>query len=365
MDERSENKDRANLLISDPKAPDDHEPKAGDHIRGLTEQYAEKMNNTEFARELRERTITAERYRNYLHSTYKLATEFNRGLIRSLTKIDLPEARDPEVQRLIAQLQTVDHVQNADEARTIARELFKQSIRIAREGGAKSREDLLNSDLFQIAAQVDEEQGHNNFFRDMLIANGLDHEQVTDSFENYMNEQSEKDLDRRTHDDLEMIWRGQHPKTPDDCPLPETVITMSHLLRKISSDPSVPFIVYNAVQSAIELTLFKVISETIYPAAVGPERTDPMEPVSINPVLVPDYDPAIHGNLDTAAQIPRSIRWWDEHASYGKGGSVEARHIDESVKRLNLELENSEYAEMAKQLINDVLTLFTETMGAS
>ncbi len=337
------------------------EPRPGDQIDRLTRHYADQMNTSELATLLRERRLAPDRYKTYISRVYPLATDFNRGLIRSLTKIEAPEAQQPEIQALIKELQTIDQVIESNRVIATARNLLRLVMKAIQDdkGEAFKREDYFQSDLFLLAAQLYEEQQHNNYFRDMLDAHQIDHQAANNQFQQYM-ESHHHELEERATIAIKQLKDGQLPGQHENCPFPETVIALAHLLRKYSTDPSTKFIIYNAIQSAIELTLFKVISESIYPGVAGPEgQANP------NLELVPDYDPEKHGNLDTPQRIPASIRWWDEHANYGQGGNIEGRHIQESLERLNNELSDPADAQEALEKINDVLLLFSATMSLS
>jgi len=309
-------------------------PQAGDKIDALARDCANRWYVTEFATALRERRLPLKRYRNFLITLYPLVVGFNGGLIRSITKLDELQ-KSVRAGELMKEILTIDHVRNSNRIQILAVEL--RTI---------AREERL-SGLRALARQLNEEQEHNDYWRKMLEAHGIDHEACYTAFETYLHEIPSRERDRMTQEVVTALKEGHTPEAFHNTSFSQPVLALCHYLMRTSADPAVKFFSYHALQSAIEFTLVKTVSESIYPGVAGP----PDHP-QLHPELVPD------GHITEVGAVPLSIKWWDEHADYGQGGRTELNHVKHGREQLNRELREEADIKEALYRVDEVLRLF-------
>jgi hypothetical protein len=309
-------------------------PQAGDKIDDLARDCANRWYVTEFATALRQRRLPLKRYRNFIISLYPLVVSFNGGLIRSITKLDELQ-KSVRAGELLEEIITTDHLRNSKRIQILAVELRS----IAREEGLPG--------LRALARQLNEEQEHNDYWRKMLEAHGLDHEAYYTAFETYLHEIPFRERDRMTQEVLTALKEGYTPEAFYGTSFSQPVLALCHYLTRTSADPAVKFFIYHALQSAIEFTLVKTVSESIFPGVAG-TRNHPQ----LHPELVPD------AHITEAGAVPLSIKWWDEHADYGQGGRTELNHVKHGREQLNRELREEADIKEALRRVDEVLRLF-------
>gem|GEM_PF-2207168 len=308
-----------------------------DRIDAIAGRLNEKFNRSSIAIALRQGLMPVDAYKRFITNEYPLVVGFNEGIIRSILKLD--DARHESVRDLVHQLQKVDHVNNSAAVRVLAGKIVEAS----RGNNLK----IIRPLCFQLA----EEQEHNDFYRYMLEAHGVDHKRAHAEFIAQIQSVTKEDLGRMVANTLMVIKEGKTPRAFPGVAYPPAVVALCCYLARAAEDPTVPFFVYNAMQSAIEFGLVKVVSDSIFPGIVGPKGH-----LKINGDLAPD------AKTTSPGEVPASIRWWDEHATYGKGGAVELSHIALSKKTLNEGLEPVDYGEALRRA-EDVLLLFSATIA--
>ncbi len=311
------------------------EPLAGDKIDALARHYADQWYVTEFATALRERSLPLKRYRNFIITLYPLVVGFNGGLIRSIAKLDELQ-KSVRAGELLEEILTIDHVRNSNLVQELAVEL--RNI---------AREERLPR-LRALAGQLKEEQEHNDYWRKMLETHGIDHEAYYTAFETYLREIPHRERDRMTQQLLAALMEGHTPAAFHNASFSQPVLALCYYLVQAASDPAVKFSVYLALQSAIEFTLVKTVSESIFPGVAG-TRDHPQ----LNLELVPD------AGVTEAGAVPLSIRWWDEHADYGQGGRTELQHVRHGREQLNRSLREEADVKEALRRADEVLRLFS------
>jgi hypothetical protein len=309
-------------------------PQAGDKIDALARQCANRWYVTEFATALRERRLPLKRYSNFIITLYPLVVGFNGGFIRSIAKLDELQ-KSVQAGELMEEILTIDHVRNSSRIQILAVEL--RTI---------AREDRLPR-LRALARQLNEEQEHNDYWRKMLEAHGIDHEAYYTAFETYLHETPSRELDRMTQEVLTALMEGHTPDAFHNTSFSQPVLALCHYLTRTSADPAVRFFIYHALQSAIEFTLVKTVSESIFPGVAG-TRDHPQ----LHPELVPD------AHITEEGAVPLSIKWWDEHTVYGQGGRTELNHVKHGREQLNRELREEVDIKEALCRVNEVLRLF-------
>ena len=307
---------------------------AGDKIDALARQCANRWYVTEFATALRERRLPLKRYSNFIITLYPLVVGFNGGFIRSIAKLDELQ-KSVQAGELMEEILTIDHVRNSSRIQILAVEL--RTI---------AREDRLPR-LRALARQLNEEQEHNDYWRKMLEAHGIDHEAYYTAFETYLHETPSRELDRMTQEVLTALMEGHTPDAFHNTSFSQPVLALCHYLTRTSADPAVRFFIYHALQSAIEFTLVKTVSESIFPGVAG-TRDHPQ----LHPELVPD------AHITEEGAVPLSIKWWDEHTVYGQGGRTELNHVKHGREQLNRELREEVDIKEALCRVNEVLRLF-------
>jgi hypothetical protein len=308
---------------------------AGDKIDALARQYVDQWNATEVVTALRERRLPVEEYQKLITKVYPLVVGFNGGLILSIGKIDELQ-RSVRARELVVEVLKVDHVRNSRRIQALAVELRN----VARE----ERLPVLRA----LAGQLQEEQEHNDFYRQMLEAHGIDHEAYYTAFEMYLHALlPAEERDRMTQDVLTALKEGYTPDGFPNTDLPQEILSLCHYLVRVAGDPAVPFITYYALQSAIEFALVKAISESVFPGVAG-TRDHPQ----LRSELVPDAEVTVEG------AVPPSIKWWDEHADYGQGGRAELQHVKYGREQLNRNLTKEDDVAEVLWRVDEVLRLF-------
>lgn len=309
-------------------------PQAGDKIDALARHCANRWYETEFATALRERRLPLKRYHTFITTLYPLVVGFNGGLIRSIAKLDELQ-KSVRAGELLEEILTIDHVRNSKRIQIVAAEL-RDFARAERLPGLRA-----------LAGQLKEEQEHNDYWRKMLETHGIDHEAYYTAFETYLHEIPYREQDRMTQQVLTALLEGHTPAAFDNASFSQPVLALCCYLVRAANDPAVKFLVYHALQSAIEFTLVKTVSESIFPGVAG-TRDQPQ----LNLELVPD------ARVTEAGTVPLSIKWWDEHADYGQGGRTELQHVRRGREQLNRNLREEADVQEALRRADEVLQLF-------
>ena len=280
-----------NLRQLHPRVPFDSRQRVGDFVVEVAGRYAAQMNGCEFAALLRSGRIDRRRYVSFIASLYPCVIGFNRALIRSIAK--------------------VDHV-------------------------------LHSTFIKSLAEQLIEEQAHNQMWRTKLDVFGVDHEALYWDLTDYLSRFSAAELERMTREVLAALTKDPNnyaPRAFPDAPFPEPVLALYHLLFMTATYENIDYWEHFACQSAIEMTIYSVVSTTVLPGVQG------------------------HAELDGG---PATLRWWTEHAK-GEGSAGlrtdEEKHLDMS----RLALNRSETANSLKDAVvaraEDALRLFTAAMA--
>lgn len=274
-----------------PRAPFDSRQRVGDLVVDVARRYAAQMNGCEFATLLRSRRLDRRRYIAFIASFYPCVIGFNRALIRSIAK--------------------VDHVLHS--------------------GFIKS-----------LAEQLHEEQTHNQMWRTKLEVYGVDHEALYWDLTDYVSRFSTAELERMTRDVLVAVTKDAANCTPGafpDAPFPEPVLALYHQLFMSATYEDIDYWEHFASQSAIEMTIYSVVTTTVIPGVQG------------------------HPELDSG---PATLRWWTEHAKAENSNGArtdEEKHLDMSRIALN----RSETANSLKEAVvaraEDALRLFAAAMA--
>lgn len=274
-----------------PRAPFDSRQRVGDLVVDVARRYAAQMNGCEFATLLRSRRLDRRRYIAFIASLYPCVIGFNRALIRSIAK--------------------VDHVLHS--------------------GFIKS-----------LAEQLHEEQTHNQMWRTKLEVYGVDHEALYWDLTDYVSRFSTAELERMTRDVLAAVTKDPTNWTPGaftDAPFPEPVLALYHQLFMSATYEDIDYWEHFASQSAIEMTIYSVVTTTVIPGVQG------------------------HPELDSG---PATLRWWTEHAKAENSNGArtdEEKHLDMSRIALN----RSETANSLKEAVvaraEDALRLFAAAMA--
>lgn len=313
---------------------------AGEKIDDLARHYSRQANAGTFMTALRERKVTLNEYKSFITTLYPLVVGFNAGLIRSIAKIDELQT-SVQARELVEEILSVDHRRHSHRVQALAAGLR-----------AVAREARLPA-LRALAGQLKEEQEHNDYYRQMLEIYGIDHEAVYSSFETYLKEIAVEERDRMTRNVLTALREGHPASAFPNTSFSQFTLALHHYLLRVVNDPSVTFISYNALQSGIEFSLVKVVSESVFPGVAG-TRDHPQ----LNRALLPDAD------LCEAGAVPLSIKWWDEHADYGQGGRIELQHVRYGREQLNRNLKEEAEVKEALQRVDDVLRLLAAAVGA-
>ncbi|HKW12392.1 MAG TPA: hypothetical protein VJO33_18540 [Gemmatimonadaceae bacterium] len=273
-----------------PRAPFDSRQRVGDLVAEVARRYAAQMNGCEFATLLRSRRLDRRRYIAFIASLYPCVIGFNRALIRSIAK--------------------VDHVMHS--------------------GFIKS-----------LAEQLHEEQTHNQMWRTKLDIFEVDHQALYWTLTDYMGRFSTAELERMTRDVLAAIAKDPNEYAPGafpEAPFPEPILALYHQLFMTATYEDIDYWEHFASQSAIEMTIYSVVSTTVLPGVQA------------------------HPELDGG---PATLRWWTEHAK-AEGSALrtdEEKHLDMSRVALN----RSETANSLKDVVvaraEDALRLFAAAMA--
>lgn len=110
--------------------------------------------------------------------------------------------------------------------------------------------------------------------------------------------------------------------------------------------------------AAIEFTLLKVVSESVYPGVTSYPAGGSFDKekvlLGLNDELVPDANEARDSD-----ELPPSVLWWDAHAGQGMGGGVEMNHIKRGLEALNGSLVDPELKKVTFQYAEDLLLIFS------
>src|SRR5258706_2261034 len=313
---------------------------AGEKIDALACHYSQQANAGAFMTALRERKVTLDEYKSFITTLYPLVVGFNAGLIRSIAKIGELQT-SVQARELVEEILSVDHRRHSHRVQALAGKLRT----VAREARLPA--------LRALAGQLKEEQEHNDYYRQMLEVYGIDHEAVYSSFETYLNELAVEERDRMTREVLTALQEGHPARAFPHTSFSQFTLALHHYLLRVVNNPSVTFISYHALQSGIEFSLVKVVSESVFPGVAGTR-----DHLQLNRALVPDTD------LCEVGAVPPAIKWWDEHADYGQGGSVELQHVRYGREQLNRSLKEKAEVREALQRVDDVLRLLAAAVGA-
>src|SRR5258706_1756388 len=314
--------------------------KAGEKIDALARHYSNQANAGSFMTALRERKVTLDEYKSFIITLYPLVVGFNAGLIRSIARIDELQT-SVQARKLVEEILSVDHIRHSHRVQALA----SRRRTIAREPRLPT--------LRALAAQLKEEQEHNDYYRQMLEIYNIDHEAVYSAFEAYLSEIPVEERDRMTLEVLTALREGHPARAFPHTSFSQFTLALHHYLLRAVNDPSVTFMGYHALQSGIEFALVKVVSESVFPSVAG-TRNHPQ----LNRALVPDAD------LYETGVVPPTIKWWDEHADYGQGGRVELQNVRYGREQLNRNLEEEAEVREALQRVDDVLRLLAAAVGA-
>lgn len=280
-----------NIRPLHPRASFDSRQRVGDLVVEVARRYAAQMNGCEFATLLRSRRLDRRRYVAFIASLYPCVIGFNRALIRSIAK--------------------VDHV-------------------------------LHSTFIKSLAEQLHEEQTHNQMWRTKLDVYGVDHQALYWDLTEYLGRFSTAELERMTYDVLAALTKDPSnyaPKVFPDPPFPEPVLALYHHFYMTSTYEDIDYWEHFATQSAVEMTIYSVVSTTVLPGVQG------------------------HPELDAG---PATLRWWTEHAKTEGDDGVrtdEEKHLDMSRIALN----RSETANSLKEDVvaraEDALRLFAAAMA--
>jgi hypothetical protein len=280
-----------NLRQLRPRLPFDSHQRVGDMVVEVAGRYAAQMNGCEFAALLRSRRLDRRRYVAFIASLYPCVIGFNRALIHSIAK--------------------VDHV-------------------------------LHSSFIKSLAQQLHEEQTHNQMWRTKLDVFGVDHQALYWDLTDYLSRFSPAELERMTGEVLAALTKDPTNYAPGafpDAPFPEPVLALYHQFFMTATYPNIDYWEHFACQSAIEMTIYSVVSTTVLPGVQG------------------------HPELDGG---PATLRWWTEHAKAENNTNSrtdEEKHLDMS----RLALNRSETANSLKDAVvaraEDALRLFAASMA--
>src|SRR5690348_9917117 len=274
-----------------PRASFDSRHRVGDLVVEIARRYAAQMNGCEFATLLRSRRLDRRRYVAFIASLYPCVIGFNRALIRSIAK--------------------VDHV-------------------------------LHSTFIKSLAEQLHEEQTHNQMWRTKLEVYGVDHQALYWELTDYLGRFSTAELERMTREVLVAVTKDSSDWAPGafpDAPFPEPVLALYHQLFMSATYEDIDYWEHFASQSAIEMTIYSVVTSTVLPGVQG------------------------HPELDGG---PATLRWWTEHAKAEGTAAArtdEEKHLDMSRIALN----RSETANSLKEAVvaraEDALRLFAAALA--
>jgi hypothetical protein len=280
-----------NIRPLHPRPPFDTRHRAGDLVAEVARRYAAQMNGCEFATLLRSRRLDKRRYVAFIANLYPCVIGFNRALIRSIAK--------------------VDHV-------------------------------LHGSFIKALAEQLVEEQTHNQMWRTKLDVFGVDHQALYWDLVDYLGRFSTAELERMTREVLAALGRDAtnwRPGIFPDPPFPEPVLALHHHLFMTATYDDIDYWEHFACQSAIEMTIYSVVSTTVLPGVQG------------------------HPELDGG---PATLRWWIEHAhTDGAPGTRtdEEKHLEVSRIALNRSETANSITESVVARAEDALRLFAAAMA--
>lgn len=270
--------------------PSDHpdrQQRVGDAVAALAPRYADVMNACAFATELREQRMSRRRYVAFVSSMYPCVVGFNGALIRSIAK--------------------VDHVRQSSLVR-------------------------------MLAEQLEEEQAHNQMWREKLDIYSIDHEAIYDALGDYFERFSQPELEHMTAGVLAAMTRDGQNVAPGCFPgaiFPEPILAVCQHLSTSATHPSVNYWSHFASQSAIEMVIYDVVSTSVLPGLMG------------NPEL--DEGPA-------------STQWWREHGRTDASPTAEQideeRHLELSRVALNRSKEANALHGAVTSRAEDTLRLF-------
>ena len=265
-------------------------PRVGDLVFRRAAEHAAHLNESEFLTSLRSRTLTKERFLRHICAMYPVVVGFNAALIRSLSKLD--------------------NVRSATLVKGLAEQLL-------------------------------EEQIHNDMWRTMLASFGVDHLSLYSHLQNYMNSHDTEQLNVMTRKYVDTMAENRNRISPGLFPapvFPEPTLALFHHMRMVATSEKYDFWCHFASQSAMEATIYDIVSTSYYPG------TD------AHPELCPTQD---------------SIEWWSEHSNHkrdGEGRSTEEKHMEISRLTLNRSRLANENVQQILDVVEESLLLFSASI---
>ncbi|MGH7605151.1 MAG: hypothetical protein ACRENK_14300 [Gemmatimonadaceae bacterium] len=195
-------------------------------VAEVASKYAAQMNGCEFAGLLRSRRLDRRRYVSFIANLYPCVIGFNRGLIRSIAK--------------------VDHV-------------------------------LHSTFIMNLAEQLLEEQAHNQMWRTKLDVFGVNHQALYSDLRDYLGRFSPADLERMTREVLSALTKDPNDYAPGAFPyppFPEPVLALYHQFFMTATYQHINYWEHFASQSAIEMAIYSVVSTTVLPGVQGHPELD-------------------------------------------------------------------------------------------
>jgi hypothetical protein len=186
-----------------------------------------------------------------------------------------------------------------------------------------------------------EEIGHNNLWRAMLAAFGIDHHQLYTAYRTWRTTSGAGQIwnhggwawTKAALDDAKLEELPTLELYDQKPPIPEPVLGLVYHMEETSGDGN-PW-VYFACQTAIEAVILRVVTQTIYPA------------VKASP---------------TFNRGPKSTAWWREHADIktaGRKPNTEARHITVASSIINKQITDAATKKTVITAVKVTLRLFS------
>jgi hypothetical protein len=261
--------------------------RVGDLIWVRATAHAAYLNRSEFLTSLRTRALSRERFVRHISVMYPVVVGFNAALIRSLSKLD--------------------NVRSAPLVKGLAEQLL-------------------------------EEQMHNDMWRAMLKSFDVDHLSVYSHLQEYLSSFSRDCLDGMTRKVISALAVNREHVSPGYFPtpvFPEPVLALFHHMLMVATCESFNFWCHFASQSALEATIYHIVSESYYPGTAGHRELGP---------------------------TPDSTSWWSEHSNYVRNGesrSTEEKHMQIAKLTLNRARVANAHSDELLVVVEESLLLFS------
>lgn len=266
------------------------EQPTGDRIRELALTYASAKSQSQTFSNLRLGKLPRVSYLRYITSMYPVVVGFNRALIRSVSK--------------------VDHVRQWRFVRGLAR-------------------------------QIQEEQTHNQLWRNMLTAFGIAHEAIYMEFESYIARFSPDQMDSMSAAVIKAIRNDISNVSPASFPdaiFPEPVLALCHQMWMTAAYKDIPYWEHFGGQYGIEAIILEVVSNSVLPGVMK--------------------SPDLAFGLNT-------LRWWKEHVrseqTPSRRRSAEQKHVELARLVLNKSSEANAISDSVVRRADDTMLLFLAT----